>query len=83
MAKLEFQKFVPNAEEIRQGAVPMTKEEILDRLAAYKNQNPVKYEAKKAELFARYGFSLTDEKEEEKDANDLELEALKKKTKKS
>jgi hypothetical protein len=83
MAKLEFKKFVPNAEEMRQGATPMTKEEVLEQLTKYKAQNPVKYEAKKAALFAKYGFSLEDEKEPVKDDNDLELEALKKKTKKA
>lgn len=82
MAELKFQKFVPNAEDIRQGAAPKTKDEILESLVAYKAQNPVKYEAKKEALFKRYGFSLEDEPEVVKDENDLELEALKKKTKK-
>ena len=38
------------------------KDQVLFALEAYKRQNPKKYEAKKAELFARYG--LTDEAEE-------------------
>ena len=83
MARLDFQKFVPTAEELRQGAAPKTKDEILESLVAYKAQNPVKYEAKKEALFKRYGFSLEDEPAEVKDENDLELEALKKKTKKA
>jgi len=81
MAVLKFQKFVPNAEEMRQGAVAMTKDEVLDQLTKYKAQNPVKYEAKKAALFAKYGFTLDEEREVVKDDNDIELEALKKKTK--
>ena len=51
----------------------------LEAIAAYKKQNPVKYEQKKEALFARYGLTLEDEPQEIPDANDLELEAMKKK----
>ena len=58
--------------------------EAIKALAAYKVQNPVKYEQKKAALFARYGLSLGEDEakvEPVKDANDLELEVLAKKAK--
>ena len=56
------------------------KAEALEAIAAYKKQNPVKYEAKKAALFARYGLdAVKDSVEETPDDNDKELEALKKK----
>lgn len=51
----------------------------LEAIANYKKQNPVKYEAKKAALFKKYGLDLVDEPEDVKDENDLELEAVKKK----
>jgi len=51
----------------------------LEAIAAYKKQNPVKYEQKKEALFARYGLTLEDEPQEIPDSNDLELEAMKKK----
>lgn len=53
--------------------------EALRAIAAYKKQNPVKYEAKKEALFARYGLDLENEPEEIKDENDVELEELAKK----
>ena len=56
----------------------------LEAIAAYKKQNPVKYEGKKEALFARYGLdSVKDEPQEIPDDNDLELEAMKKKVTKS
>ena len=51
----------------------------LESIAAYKKQNPAKYEAKKEALFARYGLNVADEPQEIPDSNDLELEAIKKK----
>lgn len=50
----------------------------LEAIAAYKKQNPVKYEAKKAALFARYGLTTEEEPQEIPDSNDVELEAIKK-----
>lgn len=52
----------------------------LEAIAAYKKQNPVKYEQKKAALFATYGLDMIEDSVEEiPDENDKELEALKKK----
>lgn len=52
----------------------------LEAIAAYKKQNPVKYEQKKAALFALYGLDMVEDSVEEiPDENDKELEALKKK----
>ena len=52
----------------------------LEAIAAYKAQNPVKYEQKKEALFARYGLdSVKDSVEVPDDANDIELKELKKK----
>lgn len=83
MGRIEHKKFVPTPAEAVSGATPMTKLEIVKSLAAYKLQNPVKYEAKKAALFARYGLDLADEQTPDApDANDIELEALTKKVKK-
>ena len=60
------------------------KAEALEAIAAYKAQNPVKYEQKKAALFARYGLDVeVDSVEREPDANDIELEAIKKKVTKA
>ena len=50
------------------------KAEAVAALTAYKKQNPVKYEQKKAALFARYGLdAVVDTVEEIEDANDVEL----------
>lgn len=60
------------------------KAKALEAIAAYKKQNPVKYEAKKAALFARYGLdSVEDSVDETPDDNDIELEAMKKKVTKA
>jgi len=56
------------------------KSAALEAIAAYKAQNPVKYETKKAALFAKYGLDeLEDSVEPVEDDNDKELKALKKK----
>lgn len=84
MAKLNTRRFVPIGEELQQGAVPMDKVEILEALARYKVQNPTKYEAKKAALFARYGLNETEEiADKEPDESDIELAELTKKAKKA
>jgi hypothetical protein len=61
-----------------QGAVPMSKEEILESLMRYKAQNPVKYTQKKEALFAKYGLDLEDEPVELQDPEEQELETIKK-----
>jgi len=78
MAKLAIKRFVPTPEEVQQGEQPMSKIEVLEQLMRYKKQNPVKYLLKKEALFARYGLDVSDEPEELKDADDEELEAIKK-----
>jgi hypothetical protein len=56
----------------------------LEAIAAYKKQNPVKYEMKKAALFARYGLdTVEDSVDETPDENDIELEAMKQKVTKA
>ena len=75
MAKIDSKKFVPLQAEVALGATAMTKMEVLKALSAYKQQNPAKYEAKKAALFARYGLDASEEpKDIEPDASDLELQ---------
>lgn len=60
------------------------KEAALAAIAAYKVQNPVKYEQKKKALFARYGLdSVVDSVEPVEDENDKELKALKAKVTKA
>ena len=55
------------------------KSAALEAIAAYKAQNPVKYEQKKEALFARYGLdSVTDSVDPVEDANDIELKEMKK-----
>lgn len=77
MAKIDSKKFVPTPAEVQLGAQPMSKLEIVKSLAAYKLQNPTKYEAKKAALFARYGLDASDEaKDIEPDASDIELKKV-------
>lgn len=84
MAKLESRRFIPIGDEVINGAVSMTKEEILEALKAYKAQNPAKYEAKKAALFKRYGLDVAEEiPAPEPDASDIELEAITAKVKKA
>ena len=77
MAKLEHRRFVPTPQDKLEGAVPMNKAEVIEQLARYKEQNPLKYETKKAELFARYGLTLDQEIVPVEDASDVELKALK------
>lgn len=67
MAKLEYSPIPKNDQAA-----------ALEALAKYKAQNPVKYEAKKAALFARYGLNVADEVSTD-DANDVELKELAKK----
>ena len=53
--------------------------EVIEALKNYRKQNPAKYEAKKAALFARYGLNAADETEvdtPEVDPEVQELEAL-------
>lgn len=83
MAKIAMRKFVPTPAEAVEGATAMSKEEIVEQLAKYKAQNPVKYEAKKAALFARYGLTEEAIPAPVADAGDVELEALKAKVKKT
>jgi len=78
MAKLVTKRFVPTQEEVQQGEQPMSKVEVLESLMRYKKQNPTKWLTKKAALFARYGLDVNDEPVELKDAEDEELEAIKK-----
>lgn len=78
MTKIEHKRFVPDPAGKAMGEQPMTKEEVVESLMAYKAQNPTKYEQKKEALFARYGLSLDEEVVVEPDENDKELVALKK-----
>lgn len=56
----------------------------LEAIAAYKAQNPIKYEQKKEALFKRYGLDVVkDSVEKTPDENDVELEAIKKKVTKA
>ena len=84
MTYIDIRKFkgekTPNGETIYP---EMDKVAILEALERYKVQNPTKYAAKKAELFARYGLNLEDEIEQVPDELDLELAAAKAKAKKS
>lgn len=60
-------------------------DEIVEALQVYKKKNPVKYEMKKAALFARYGLNVLEDEvkiEEVKDESDVELEVIKKKVSK-
>jgi len=75
---IERKRFVPSPEQAMQGAVPMSKEEILESLMRYKAQNPEKYTQKKAALFAKYGLDLEDEPVELQDPEEQELETIKK-----
>lgn len=63
--------------------VPIPKDDkamALEAIAAYKVQNPVKYEQKKEALFKRYGLDVVkDSVDPVEDANDKELKELKKK----
>lgn len=79
MAEIENKKFVPTPAEATMGATPMTKAEVIESLANYKKQNPVKYETKKEALFARYGLTVDAVPELVPDANDVELVKLAKK----
>lgn len=55
-----------------------TSEEVLKALAAYKIQNPVKYEAKKAALFAKYGITDVPEETEKAVTEELRIKKSKK-----
>jgi hypothetical protein len=60
------------------------KSAALEAIAAYKKQNPVKYELKKAALFARYGLDvIEDSADVVPDANDVELAKIKAKVTKA
>lgn len=60
-------------------------EEVIDFLMAYKEQNPAKFEQKKAALYKQFNITLEEELklEETKDETDIELEKLKTKAKKT
>lgn len=53
-------------------------EEVLKALAAYKIQNPVKYEAKKAALFAKYGIETISKEVEQEVAEEIKIKKEKK-----
>lgn len=58
------------------------KAEALACIAAYKAQNPIKYEQKKAALFAKYGLDVVEDSVDPvEDDNDKELKAMAKKLK--
>lgn len=59
-------------------------EEVINFLMAYKKQNPVKFELKKAALYKQFNIPLEDETKLEpvKDETDIQLENLKAKAKK-
>lgn len=60
------------------------KAKALEAIAAYKAQNPKKFEAKKEALYARYGLdAVKDSVEPVEDENDKELKELKKKVTKA
>ena len=60
------------------------KAKALEAIAAYKAQNPKKFEAKKEALYARYGLDVVkDSVEPVEDENDKELKELKKKVTKA
>lgn len=76
----ENKRFVPTPEEAAQGKSPMEKSEIIKAIAAYKLQNPAKYELKKEALFKKYGIEV--EPVEEIDQEIVNLEKAAKKAKK-
>lgn len=80
MASTENKRFVPTQEEVQRGVTPMDKSEIIRALAAYKLQNPAKYEVKKEALFEKYGIEL--EPVAEIDEEIVQLEKAAKKAKK-
>lgn len=71
----------PSQDSIAMRPIPKNDQlEALEAIKRYKAQNPTKYEAKKAALFARYGLNIEEEVEATApvlDANDVELEAVK------
>ncbi len=77
---MNMKKFVATQADVESGVGQMDKTEIINALIAYKKQNPVKFEAKKAELYKKYG--LDEIPQEVEDEVVKELEAKKKATKK-
>lgn len=80
MGTMNMKKFAANQADLEAGVGQMDKSEIINALIAYKKQNPVKFEAKKAELYKKYG--LDEIPQEVEDEVVKELEAKKKATKK-
>ena len=77
---MNMKKFVATQADVESGVGQLDKTEIINALIAYKKQNPVKFEAKKAELYKKYG--LDEIPQEVEDEVVKELEAKKKATKK-
>ena len=77
---MHMKKFVASQADVESGVGQMDKTEIINALIAYKKQNPVKFETKKAELYKKYG--LDEIPQEVEDEVVKELEAKKKATKK-
>lgn len=80
MANAENRRFIPTQEEAARGVQPMEQSEIIKALAAYKVQNPAKYEVKKEALFKKYGIEI--EPVQEIDEEIVKLQEAAKKTKK-
>lgn len=53
-------------------------EEVIRALAAYKKQNPAKYESKKHALFAKYGIETISEEVEKSVEEELNIKKSKK-----
>lgn len=53
-------------------------DEVIKALAAYKKQNPAKYEVKKAALFAKYGIETISEEVEKSVEEELNIKKSKK-----
>lgn len=58
--------------------VGLPSEDVIKALAAYKSQNPAKYEAKKSALFAKYGIEAITEEVEKTVEEELKIKKSKK-----
>lgn len=77
---MHMKKFKASQADLESGVGQLDQTEIINALIAYKKQNPVKFETKKAELYKKYG--LDEIPQEVEDEVVKELEAKKASTKK-
>lgn len=72
MATQNMKKFVATQGDLEAGVGQLSHEEKINAIIAYKKQNPAKFEAKKDELYRKYGLNEIPTEVEDEVVKELE-----------